>query len=114
MTLLYSTFDPAALGADLALEQANTIVVTTATSDILRKVIGLYGKETLQWFCEFAAYGDGVIDDFACGIAKAGSDLADYTGGDIDSWGYYQVRIKNDDATKASVTPAELGDIIGV
>lgn len=117
MTRLYSTFDPAALGASLALEQANTIVVTSATADIHRMVKTLYPKSSRQWFAEFAFYGDAAIANaVSVGVAKAASPLTGYVGEDADSYGYRagDGTVYNNGSSVASVATAEKGDIIGV
>ena len=117
MTRLYSTFDPAALGASLALEQANTIVVTSATSTINRMVKALYPKDSRQWFAEFAFYGDATITGaVSVGVAKAASSLSKYVGEESTSYGYRagDGAIYNNGSSIASVATADKGDIIGV
>lgn len=117
MTRLFSTFDPAALGASLALEQANTIVVTSATADIHRMVKALYPKDSRQWFAEFAFYGDAPIANaVSVGVAKAASSLSKYVGEESTSYGYRagDGKVYNNGASLATVTTAAKGDIIGV
>lgn len=114
---LFSTFDPANLGASLGLEQANTIVVTTATADINRAVRALYGKSGFQWFAEFASYGAATITGaVSYGVVNASASLATYVGGDANGYGYRagDGKIYTNGASVATVTAAVHGDIIGV
>jgi len=117
MTRLYSTFDPANLGANMALEQANTIVTTSASGTINRMVKALYPKQSWQWFAEFAYWGDAALTGaVSVGVAKAASPLNNYVGEDADSYGYLagDGEIHNNGASVASVATAVAGDIIGV
>lgn len=117
MTRLYSTFDPAALGASLALEQANTVVYTTAVGDINRTVRALYGKSGYSWFVEFAAWGDGTIANLvSLGLVNDAASLSTYVGGDANGWGYRlaEGQIHNNGASTDTVTAGAKGDIVGV
>lgn len=120
MTLLYSTFDPTALGPSLALDQANTILLTTATASTLRAALCLYGKDSGQWFAEFSAWGDDDIENAFIGIGKSSMNLTKYVGRGSDSFSY---RLDNtvgggyiltNNAPIATVDLCEKGDIIGV
>ena len=116
-TRLFSTFDPANLGASLGLEQANTIVVTTATADIDRAVRALYGKSGFQWFAEFASYGSATITGaVSYGVVNDSASLATYVGGDANGYGYRagDGKIYTNGASVATVDTAVHGDIIGV
>src|SRR5690606_14336014 len=117
MNHLFSTFDPTKLGASMALEQANTIVVTTGIASISRMVKALYGKSSSQWFAEFAFYGDEPLTGAtSVGIASETSPLTGYVGEDADSYGYRagDGEIHNNGSSIASVATAVAGDIIGV
>lgn len=114
---LFTTFDPAALGPLLALEQANTVVYTTAVGDINRTARALYGKSGYSWFVEFAAWGDGTIANLvSLGLVKDTASLSTYVGGDADGWGYRlaEGEIHNAGSSVASVTAGDKGDIVGI
>lgn len=86
---LYSTFDPANLGPNLVLEQANTILLTdTASTNSDRAALCLYGKDSGQWFAEFSAWGVDAIDGVYIGIAKSSVTLIRNVGRTADSYGY--------------------------
>lgn len=116
MTLLFSTFDPAALGPLLALEDGNTILFTTSTADESRMARCLYGKSDNQWFAEFAFWGDDDIDDGYVGIAKSTASLSNFVGGDSDGYSYQPLdgSVWNNNAKLTTAATAEKGDIIGV
>ena len=122
MSLNYTTFDPANLGANLALEQGNTILLTDtdSTSD-QRSALALYGKETGQWFVEFSAWGDD--DDLTgvfVGIGKSNLNLARKVGHFSTGYGYNLDNgagggdIISSNTVLATVEECAAGDIIGV
>ena len=120
MTLRYSTFDPANLGASLALDQGNTILLTTAAADSSRAALGLYGKDSGQWFAEFAAWGDDPIGGAYIGIAKSTASLSQFLGKNANGFGYWldngsgDGEIWNNGASVDTVGIVAPGDIIGV
>lgn len=117
MNKLFATFDPSALGPSLALEQANTVLVTTATADINRTARVLYGKSGSQWFAEFAVWGDAEIDNaVSFGVVTEDASLSTYVGGDANGFGYRvaEGQIHNNGASIASVTAGKKGDIVGI
>lgn len=117
MTQLYATWDPAALGADLELEQTNAVLTFSAAADLHRSARAIEGKSFGAWFAEMLVWGD---DDPAgavsLGIAKAGASLAEYVGGDASGYGYRPAagEIHNAGASVASVATAAKGDTIGI
>lgn len=117
MTRLYATFDPAALGPALALEQANTVLVTTATADINRTARVLYGKQSWQGFGEFAAWGDASISNaVSFGVVTEDASLSTFVGGDAEGFGYRVAEgaIYSNGASIATVAAGAKGDVIGI
>lgn len=117
MTALYATFDPSALGPQLALERSNTVLVATAPADINRTALVYDGKDSDSWNAEFIVWGDADIDNrVAVGIVRPGASLSTYVGGDSDGYGYRlaEGQLHNAGASIQSVTAGRKGQIIGV
>jgi hypothetical protein len=113
---LYATFDPATHGADLDLDQANTVVVLAAATTLNQFARILYGKSSGQQNVETMVWGDGSLtNNAALGFVNAAADgTSEYVGGTVNGYGYRPAEgaIYNNDASIASVTAAVKGDII--
>lgn len=113
----YAVIDPAKLGALLFLERAGTVLTHDAAASVARKAIALDGKTSGRWGAEWYVWGDGAIANaVSVGLARPGSALTAYVGGDVDSYGYRvaEGEFHTNGASTASVTAGAVGQWIGL
>jgi hypothetical protein len=113
----FATFDPSLIGAHLELEQSRTVLTYNASADIHRQALLLEPKASGIASAEILLWGDAAIANaVSVGLTKSTTELDKYVGETTGSYGYRVAEgaIYNDDASIASVTAGDKGQIIGI
>ena len=106
-----TTWSPTDKSGAITLSNGNLTASVPASGAMVRSAIG---KSSGKWYWEYTVGGstDGPIG----GIANASASLAQYTGSNVNSWGYYGFNgLKYTNATGAAYGSAfGIGAVIGV
>ena len=107
----YAVWNPTDTSASDTFSNNNLTVTVPASGAMTRSTVG---KSSGKWYWEYTVGGstDGPIG----GIANASASLAQYTGSNVNSWGYYGFNgLKYTNATGAAYGSAfGIGAVIGV
>jgi hypothetical protein len=117
MTRLYAILNSVAIGADLIIERAGTVLTHAESTDLNRKALSVDGKTRGIWRAEWYAWGEGALaDSLSVGIARPTSSLSTAVGADEDSYGYRvgEGQLHHDGSSIASVTVGAKSAYIGL
>ena len=87
MITQHATFDPANLGANVALEMSGTVISVETNSSLGDYTRATLGKDELSWYAEFIVYGSASIAN-ATSIGIVNASATGYVGSDANGWGY--------------------------
>ena len=111
----HTTFDPAAVAAQLTLEQSGTVVSTSA-ANISASAHALYEKQAGLWYVEWVPFGEMLAGGNArVGLCQPASSTAQKVGTATNDVGYDSGgSIYKGGSVFASATAWGVGDVIGM